>query len=519
MQKNGKKQRDWHDAATRWLIFFGVAIVLSVMLWLGWSLTNRRNPIPVFGTLTTDSTVSIGLRDAPESLDIRTQQGHAVEQALLGNVYETLVSRSETNKLQPGLASSWQISDDGLTYTFTLRSGVKFSNGHSLDSADAVWSLQNAVNNHYVDADQLDGLQQVDNPDAHTLVITLSKPNPRLLRALSGRAGIVYDEESDNDYAKTAVGSGPFTVARASKSEIVLQRNDSYWGTKAASSQITLYYYSSESSLTSAMEGGKISMALPLSADAAETLNATRGISADSGISFDKVMLAFNNANESILVDQQMRKVMRYAIDARSIAKTANDSYGTLGGPISPLEDGYEDLTELFPHDLTQAQQLRSYFGTGYIGTIDLLIPQQYETIGNTVKEQIEQLGVSVNMEVLDSATSHGTAYQRRQLQYRAHHRERRKRCFRIHRRSIAYSISKTVMPASLFGCARSDERRRLSGKNAHLCAHRQRERGLRLAVHAQELHGGFRPAAGISEESDRPSVAAEQGRIALIFP
>ena len=59
-------------------------------------------------------------------------------------------------------------------------------------------------------------------------------------------------------------------------------------------------------------------------------------------------MLAFNNANESILVDQQMRKVMRYAIDAQSIAKTANDSYGTLGGPISPLEDGYEDLTELF---------------------------------------------------------------------------------------------------------------------------------------------------------------------------
>ena len=75
-------------------------------------------------------------------------------------------------------------------------------------------------------------MQQVDNPDAHTLVITLSKPNPRLLRALSGRAGIVYDEESDNDYAKTAIGSGPFTVARASKSEIVLQRNDSYWGTK-----------------------------------------------------------------------------------------------------------------------------------------------------------------------------------------------------------------------------------------------------------------------------------------------
>ena len=54
--------------------------------------------------------------NAPKSLDIRTEQGTAVEQALLGNVYETLVSRSDTNKLQPGIASSWQISDDGLTY-------------------------------------------------------------------------------------------------------------------------------------------------------------------------------------------------------------------------------------------------------------------------------------------------------------------------------------------------------------------------------------------------------------------
>ena len=50
-----------------------------------------------------------------------------MEQALLGNVYETLVSRSDTNKLQPGIASSWQISDDGLTYTFALRDGMTFS--------------------------------------------------------------------------------------------------------------------------------------------------------------------------------------------------------------------------------------------------------------------------------------------------------------------------------------------------------------------------------------------------------
>lgn len=404
MDENGRK-RNLKAEATRWLIFFGVAIVLSVLLWLGLSLTGRKNPITSFGTLVSDSSVTVGIEgNAPKSLDIRTEQGTAVEQALLGNVYETLVSRSETNKLQPGIASSWQASDDGLTYTFTLNGGMTFANGHKLDSSDVVWSLQNAVNNHYVGADQLGDLKEITNPNANTVVITLAKPNPRLLRALAGRAGIVYDAESKTNYAKSAVGSGPFTVSTADQSQIVLQRNDSYWGTKAAASQITLYYYASEDSLVSAMEAKKISMALPLSASAADELNQQSGINSDSGISFDKVMLAFNNGTESPFSDEQIRKMTRYAIDAQSIAKNAPDAYSPLGGPISPLEDGYEDLSELFPYNLEQGQQMRSYFGASYIADIDLLVPKKYEQIGNTVKSAIEQLNIGVNLEVLDSA-------------------------------------------------------------------------------------------------------------------
>ena len=117
-------------------------------------------------------------------------------------MYETLVSRSETNKLQPSIAKSWQISDDGLTYTFTLNSNVTFSNGHKLDSSDVVWSLQNVINNNYVGSDQLGSLKEITNPDEKTVVITLNQPNPCLLRALSGRAGIVYDEESTANYGR-----------------------------------------------------------------------------------------------------------------------------------------------------------------------------------------------------------------------------------------------------------------------------------------------------------------------------
>lgn len=109
------------------------------------------------------------------------------------------------------------ISDDGLTYTFTLNSNMTFANGHKLDSSDVVWSLQNVINNNYVGSDQLGSLKEITNPDEKTVVITLNQPNPCLLRALSGRAGIVYDEESTANYSKKAVGSGPFTVEASSK--------------------------------------------------------------------------------------------------------------------------------------------------------------------------------------------------------------------------------------------------------------------------------------------------------------
>ena len=257
---------------------------------------------------------------------------------------------------------------------------MTFANGHKLDSSDVVWSLQNAVNNHYVGADQLGDLKEITNPNANTVVITLAKPNPRLLRALAGRAGVVYDAESKTNYAKSAVGSGPFTVSTADQSQIVLQRNDSYWGKKAASSQVTLYYYANEESMADAMKADKISMTLPLSASTASELGKTNGITADSGISFDKVMLAFNNDNNSPFSDEP------------------------LGGPISPLEDGYEDLSGLYPYNLEQGQRMRTYFGVNYIAPIDILVPKKYESIGNDVKTAIENLNINTNLEVLDSA-------------------------------------------------------------------------------------------------------------------
>ena len=129
--QHSKRDNTW----SKWGIFLGVAVALGALVVVGWTfMQNRFQP----GS-SLDADVTIGIDDMPQSLDIRSDSSAAAERLLVDNVYETLVTVDQDNKLQPGLATSWKTSDDGLTVTLTLQSGVTFSNGHTLDAADAVW--------------------------------------------------------------------------------------------------------------------------------------------------------------------------------------------------------------------------------------------------------------------------------------------------------------------------------------------------------------------------------------------
>lgn len=212
------------------IIFVIVAGVLGCAVWLGWSLLHRRYTLPTFSGLQSSVKVSVGITGAPESLDIRTTDDDSLDRVLLGNVYETLLKRDDNNKIQPSLASSWKVSEDGTTYRFNLRSGATFADGTTITSSDAVWSLQQIITKKYVGSDELSALSNVESDGNSTLVLRLREPDPRLLAKLTTRIGIVYNQRENIDYAKQASGSGPFTVSQwQSGKQLTLSRNDHYW--------------------------------------------------------------------------------------------------------------------------------------------------------------------------------------------------------------------------------------------------------------------------------------------------
>ena len=143
-----------------------VAIIIGVTAFRNHSESKNAN-----GTSAKADTVTVGLKLSPVSLDIRQQSGAALEQILDGNVYEGLVSRDSNNKVQPSIAKSWDISKDGKTYTFHLNDKMNFSNGHKLDSADVVWSINQLIEKQYLDSDAIESVSKVEAADADLSLI------------------------------------------------------------------------------------------------------------------------------------------------------------------------------------------------------------------------------------------------------------------------------------------------------------------------------------------------------------
>lgn len=412
MSRTGKYAYNAYGASHRrasagwipWVVFMVVSVVMVVILWCGWQLYQGHSPIDAITRPAGNSTLTVGLRTAPETLDMRTHDSDAAQQALLDNVYETLVRRGDDNSLQPGLAKSWEISKDGLTYRFNLRQGVRFSNGDVMDSQSVLQSLKQGITQGYVGYTALTDIKTVTNPDDHTLVITLKMPNILLLRHLAGPAGIVYDTKANVDYANSALGTGPFVVSSYRKGDsLVLARNDKYWGTPAACASITLQYFAQDSAMAEAMEQGRIQIAVPLEGKENKRFAAIAHTNMVEGQSTRVRMIAFNSTIASIFCDKQARRAARYSMNMQTVLEADPNGGVPVSGPIDPLSPGYEDLTNMFPFDPAKARSLFRYFSAGYLGNITFLVPQGEGDVGRELSNQISSVsGFKVHLEELD---------------------------------------------------------------------------------------------------------------------
>lgn len=356
------------------------------------------------GTADRGASVEIGLVLEPTDLDIRHTSGAALDQVLIDNVYQGLVSRTPSGDVVDTLAEDHTVSDDGLTYTFRLVDGARFHNGDPLTAEDAAWSLQQVADDEsMVDHELLSDVDSI-TADDDTVTITLSRPDSDLLWSLSGRAGLVLDKDADNDPSTSAVGSGPFTLDSWKQGDsITLTRNTDYWGDPAGVQTVVLSYIGDTSAGVNAALAGDLDVLTAVD-PALQTQFEGTDFDVVEGKTTDKYTLAFNNARAP-LDDVRVRKALRLAVDHEAVIEAIDGAGLEMGGPIPESDPGYEDLTDVRPHDPDRARELLKESGNDGL-ELTLTVPDIYgTTVPNLLVSAYRDVGVELTVDTVEFST------------------------------------------------------------------------------------------------------------------
>ncbi len=322
--------------------------------------TTTASPVTVATTAPEASAVTdarIGLQLEPPTLDLTASPAAAIPQVLLYNVYETLVRLQPDGSITPLLAESWDISDDGLTYTFNLREGVSFHNGDPFTADDVVFSIENvAFNENHPLTTTYAPVEGVTAVDDSTVEVTLTQVSASLLFFMTQGQGVVLNENAIGDIANSAVGTGPFEFDSWTVGDsIVLTRNDDYWGDPALLEKVTFQYIPDPNALNNAMLSDELDLVPGVSApELLESFESDDRFDVLTGQTYGEVTLSLNGRRPP-LDDIRIRQAVSHAIDRQAVVDLAYAGYGTPIGTFStPLDPYYKDLTGVYDYDPAQ---------------------------------------------------------------------------------------------------------------------------------------------------------------------
>jgi len=348
--------------------------------------------------------LTLGMVLEPPLLDPTAHAAAAVDEVVYANIFEGLTRIDRNGAVKPALAESWTVSDDGLTYTFKLHSGVKYHDGTAFDSADVKFSLDRAMAADSTNAQKglFAAVASVAAPDASTVVVTLQQPAGNLLYNLGWGDAVIVASESAAENKNTPIGTGPFKFDRWVKGDrIEMSRFDGYWGTPVKLAKAIIKIIPDPSAATAAMLAGDVDAFPNFPApEALPQFEADDRFKVVIGSTEGETILAMNNASKA-LSDIRVRRALAYAVDRKAVVDGAMFGYGTpIGSHFAPHHPAYVDLTGRYPHDKAKAIALlaEAGYGGGLKLTLKLPPPSYARRGGEVVASQLAAVGIETQI-------------------------------------------------------------------------------------------------------------------------
>ncbi len=397
----------------RSMLILSVVMAFAVLLFTG-SLIAQDEKVVV-----------IGHAESTDSLDPArgyTQTTGIVEQA----VYDTLVTfpDADASSIEPRLATAWEVSEDDLTWTFTLREGVVFSNGDPFTAADVVFSIQRLQNITGSPSFLASGIASVAADGDSTIVITLTAPDPAFLvkfangafsvvnsKQVMAEGGTDAEDAAETDGAEAflnsaSAGTGPYMLESwESQVQTVLVRNPNYWGDAPYFDRVIIQNLAEAATQKTALESGEIDLATDLTADQITPLEGNADIGIYRGPTTTTHFLLMNGDAEigGPVSNPTVQLAIRYALDYEGYKTLWGGGTTPASWPPAGIFAAYGE-DKAFKRDLDQAKALLAEAGYPDGFDIELSYPVftyqgiNMETNAQKIQSDLAEVGINVTL-------------------------------------------------------------------------------------------------------------------------
>jgi peptide/nickel transport system substrate-binding protein len=356
------------------------------------------------GMAAAQDAITIAMQLEPPNLDPTAGAAEAIDSVVYLNVFEGLTRFTSDGSVVPNLAEGWEVSEDGLTYTFKLHNGVTFHDGSTFDAEDVKFSLDRARADDSTNAQKalFAQIAEVTVIDPLTVQVTLSQPNGALPFNLAWGDAVIVAPETADANATNPVGTGPFRFGQWVQGDRVeLVRSDSYWGEAPALAQATFRFISDPSAAFAAVLAGDVDVftGYPAPENLAQ-FQADPNFQVLVGSTEGETILAMNNAKPPF-DDIRVREAVAHAIDRQAIIDGAMFGYGTpIGTHFAPHNPAYADLTAQSAHDPDRARELlaEAGFPDGFTTTLKLPPPAYARRGGEILASQLREVGIEAEI-------------------------------------------------------------------------------------------------------------------------
>ena len=368
--------------------------------------------LPVAQAQGRKDSVVLGMILEPTSLDPTTASAAAIGEIVHYNVLEGLTKIAMDGAVTPLLADNWYHTPDGKTYTFTLKKGLKFSDGSACDASTVKFSFDRARapgSTNKAKKAVFDNISSVATPDAHTVILVLNNADALLPFRLGENTATILHPGSAANAATKPVGTGPYKLDSWAKgSAITLTKWDGYRdAAKIKVKKVTFRFINDPAAQVAALLAGDIDGMPRFGAlQALKQFQGDKRFVVEVGSTSGKGIVAINN-KKAPLNDVRVRRAISHAIDRKAFIDGAQEGLGRpIGSHFAPTDLGYQDLTKVYPYDPEKAKALLKEAGvtTPLNLTLTLPPPAYARKGGEIIAAQLAKVGINAKIENVEWA-------------------------------------------------------------------------------------------------------------------